>query len=133
MTKKKPIFPDEEATNLHTDMENNPDAGVGSEDGAEELKNAPLPKPILKRRCQMRQLRSNPRVRLARSRAESVRRMQPKVSLTTRLYPPLKLRCPQLRNPRSVELLNWFKRSSQLMTNEQSKPTRIKKRTTFLT
>ena len=42
MTKKKPIFPDEEATILHTDMENNPDTGVGSEDGAEELKNAPL-------------------------------------------------------------------------------------------
>jgi ribosomal protein S1 len=43
MTKKKPIFPDEEATILHTDMENNPDTGVGSEDGAEELKNAPMP------------------------------------------------------------------------------------------
>lgn len=43
MTKKKPTFPDEEATNLHTDMENNPDAGVGSEDGAEELKIALLP------------------------------------------------------------------------------------------
>jgi len=43
MTKKKPIFPDEEATNLHTDMEITPDAGVGSEDGAEELKIVPLP------------------------------------------------------------------------------------------
>ena len=32
MTKKKPIFPDEEATILHTDMENNLDTGVGSED-----------------------------------------------------------------------------------------------------
>ena len=42
MTKKKPVFPDEEATILHTDMENNSDTGVGSEDGAEELKNAPL-------------------------------------------------------------------------------------------
>ena len=43
MTKKKPIFPDEEATILHTDMENNPDTGVGSEDGAKEVKNAPMP------------------------------------------------------------------------------------------
>jgi hypothetical protein len=43
MTKKKPIFPDEEATILHTDMENNLDTGVGSEDGAEELKNALVP------------------------------------------------------------------------------------------
>ena len=43
MTKKKPLFPDEETTILHTDMENNPDAGVGSEDGAEELNSALLP------------------------------------------------------------------------------------------
>lgn len=40
MTKKKIELPEEEATVLHTDMENTPEATIGSEDGVEEVANS---------------------------------------------------------------------------------------------
>ena len=42
MTKKKTALPEEEVNNLHTDMETAPEAAIGSEDGAEEVKNDAL-------------------------------------------------------------------------------------------